>query len=125
MKFFAGVGLVVGIFLIGAFIALLFSEKENKGKYKLDLISYLITGILTITISILLMFNFTSWWKLFCTGALVVVLSIFLLVITISDRKGKKYVKYKMVGHGKNKHITASNDDEDDTISAEAQNPTK
>ncbi len=125
MKFFAGVGIVIGLFLVGAFIALIISEKENKGKYKLDLISYLITGILTITISILLMFKFTSWWRLFCTGALVIVLSVFLIIITISDKKGKKYIKYKTTGHGKNKHITTDSTEYIDKASSDAENTTK
>lgn len=110
MKFFACAAILVGTFLIGAFIALMIQEKNNRKKYKLELISYIVTGILTLVFGILMFFKFTSWWRMVCTAMLVLILLIFLIIITLSDKKGKKYIKYKTKGHGKNKRIIQQED---------------
>ncbi len=110
MKFFACAAILVGIFLIGAFITLFVQEKKDRKKYRLELISYLIAGLLTLTFGILMFFKFTSWWRMVCTALLVIVLLVFLIIITLSDKKGKKYIKYKTKGHGKNRRIIPEDD---------------
>ena len=90
MTLFAILAIVMGVFLLGSFIALFVSEKNYRGKIKYELISYLVASILTITFGILLIFKFTSWWRLFCTGALIIILTIFLIITIMLDKKGKK-----------------------------------
>ena len=106
MKFFAALAIVMGVFLLVSFIMLLISEKNNRRSLKLELISYLCASILTITFGVLLLFKFTSWWRIFCIGMLVLILSVFLLITILLDKKGKKYIKYKTTGRGKARHIT-------------------
>ncbi len=122
MTLFAILAIVMGVFLLGSFIALFVSEKNNRGKIKYELISYLVASILTITFGILLLFKFTSWWRLFCTGALIIILTVFLIITIMLDKKGKKYIKYKSTGHGKNRHITQVNDKYEDIIDTNDKN---
>jgi len=122
MTLFAVLAIVMGVFLLGSFIALFITEKGNRAKVKYELISYFVASILTIAFGILLIFKFTSWWRLFCTGALIVILAIFLLITVLLDKKGKKYIKYKATGHGKNRHITPERDKYEDIIEDDNKN---
>lgn len=106
MYIFGSISIIMGLFLIGAFIALICSEKGNLKKFLTELLSYIISGVFCITFGILMMFKFTTWWRPFCILVLMFVLTIFIMVTTFKDKKGKKYIKYKTTGHGKNKHIT-------------------
>lgn len=105
MKIFGSLSIIMGLFLIISIIVIYNQEKDNRKKLKIDLVMYLITGIILVTTGILSFFNFFKYWTLICTLIMLLVLIIFITYITISDKKGKKIVKYKTTGHGKNKRL--------------------
>ncbi len=102
MKFYGLLGIIMGTFLLISVI-FLFKKDENKNKIKIDLIIYSICGIILLTIGILSFIDLFKYQGVIYTGSMLVLLIAFFVYITISDKKGKKIVKYKMTGHGKNK----------------------
>lgn len=110
MKFFGIVGIVMGLFLIISILFVFSKEKQSRKKIIADFVIYITVGIILISIGVLTFIDLFNHQNIILTGILLVVLVIFLLYISISDKKGKKFIKYKTTGHGKNKRIVEEKD---------------
>lgn len=105
MKLFGALSLIMGLFISISIIFIFKKEKESRKKLITELIIYLIVGIILLTIGILSFIDLFKYQGLVYTLILLFVLTIFLLYITINDKKGKKIVKYKSKGTGRNKKL--------------------
>lgn len=105
MKLFGALSIIMGLFISISILFIFKKDKESRNKIIRELIIYLFVGITLLTIGILSFIDLFKYQGLIYTLILLVVLTIFLLYITISDKKGKKIVKYKTRGKGKNKKL--------------------
>lgn len=105
MKFFSIVAIIMGLFLITSIAFIFIKEKENRKSNIVDFIIYNVVGIILITVGIISLFIKTKMMGLISTIILIVVLTIFVIYISLKEKKGKKIIKYQTKGHGKNKSL--------------------
>lgn len=103
MKFFGALGIIMGLFLIIAILFIFSKEKQSRKRIIVDFVMYITVGIILLLVGILSFFDLFKNQGVIYTGVFLVVLLIFFFYITLSDKKGKKIVKYKTTGHGKKK----------------------
>lgn len=102
--------IIVAIFLYIAFILLIKENKGNLNSVKRYLILYSISGTILLAFGVLGMFDFFYYWQPICIIILIITLLALFIIITISEKKGKKVIKLKAKKINKKKVLVDKND---------------
>lgn len=105
MKLFGALSLIMGLFISISIIFIFKKEKESRKKLIAELIIYLTVGVILLAIGVLSFIDLFKYQGLLYTLILLFVLTFFLIYITVTDKKGKKVIKYKTEGKGRNKKL--------------------